>query len=74
MSDSEEESLDPQERLERRQRKEKKELQAKIQALKSSVPKGDKKKKKEANNNEKNSDANNEEYQLLVTINSISGI
>ena len=31
-------------------------------------------KKKEANNNEKNSDANNEEYQLLVTINSISGI
>ena len=44
---SDEEGLDPQERLEKAQRKEKKELQAKIQALKNSIPKGDKKKKKE---------------------------
>ena len=46
-SDEEAEGLDPQERLEKAQRKEKKELQAKIQALKNSIPKGDKKKKKE---------------------------
>lgn len=44
---SDEEGLDPQERLERAQRKEKKELQAKVQALKNSIPKGDKKKKKQ---------------------------
>ena len=44
---SDEEGLDPQEKLERAQRKEKKELQAKIQALKNSIPKGDKKKKKQ---------------------------
>jgi len=44
---SDEEGLDPQERLEKAQRKEKKELQAKVQALKNSIPKGDKKKKKE---------------------------
>ena len=44
---SDEEGLDPQERLEKAQRKEKKDLQAKVQALKNSIPKGDKKKKKE---------------------------
>ena len=42
---SDEEGLDPQEILERAQRKEKKELQAKVQAMKNSIPKGDKKKK-----------------------------
>ena len=45
--EGEAEGLDPQEKLEKVHRKEKKELQAKIQALKNSIPKGDKKKKKE---------------------------
>ena len=46
-AEGEAEGLDPQEKLEKVHRKEKKELQAKIQALKNSIPKGDKKKKKE---------------------------
>ena len=46
MSDEE---LDPREELLKNQRKEKKDLQAKIQALKKTASKGDKKKKKETN-------------------------
>jgi len=46
MSDEE---LDPREALQKTQRKEKKDLQAKIQALKKTASKGDKKKKKEIN-------------------------
>lgn len=45
MADEEEES--PRERLLQRQKKEAKELQAQIQSMKHSVPKGDKRKKKE---------------------------
>ncbi|XP_074616114.1 deubiquitinase OTUD6B-like isoform X2 [Acropora palmata] len=45
MADEEEET--PQERLRQKHKKEEKELRAKIQSMKHSVPKGDKKKKKE---------------------------
>ena len=46
MSDEE---LDPKEAILKNQRKEKKDLQAKIQALKKTASKGDKKKKKDVN-------------------------
>jgi len=46
MSDEEADVLDPKEELLKNQRKEKKDLQAKIQALKKTASKGDKKKKK----------------------------
>ena len=49
MSDEEADVLDPKEELLKNQRKEKKDLQAKIQALKKTASKGDKKKKKEVN-------------------------
>ena len=47
MSDEEGEVQDPREQLLKTQRKEKKDLQGKIQALKKTASKGDKKKKKE---------------------------
>ena len=50
MSDDDGEALDPMEELLKTHRKEKKELQAKIQELKKTSSKGDKKKKKEVNN------------------------
>ena len=50
MSDEDGEALDPMEELLETHRKEKKELQAKIQELKKTASKGDKKKKKEINN------------------------
>ena len=49
MSDHESDTEDPKEELLKTHRKEKKDLQAKIQALKKSASKGDKKKKKEIN-------------------------
>ena len=47
MADSDDTDCTPEEALQKRHRKERKELQAQIQKLKHSVSKGDKKKKKE---------------------------